>query len=154
MMWLLPILGIILIVAFIVYMNTQQNTGNSHPLTRNRDRSDLHKDAPGYKSYGKLEKPEIAEEEEVRRYPFKGTGTLTTEPVYLDSGVYYLVCQFPDDAKITVDLLNEEGGLIKTITTIAGFNSVSFSIKTARKYAFHVQPERDAVQWALLVKPL
>jgi hypothetical protein len=163
--WVVTILAVMLFVGLLVYLlidnrirNPRSRPGSWHPLDRKRDRTDLHQDAPGYKSYGKLDRERPAapkdKEDEVRRYPFTGVGTQTTVFVFLDSGVYYLVCQFPNDQKLTVDLVTEGEDARKTITTTAGYATVSFSVKAAHRYAFHVQADNSETKWTILVKPL
>jgi hypothetical protein len=146
-MYLVPLIGIILIIAVVVYLNT------SSPSTPFQNHDRRYGTGRDYKSYGKLQKSSAADDVKVLQ-TFKGAGTTMLEAFFLDKGVYYLVGQFPLDSVVQVDLATADETPIKTIVKSSGFATVSFSVDAGKTYRLHVQTSDATVSWSLLIKPL
>jgi hypothetical protein len=142
----LPLLGIILIVALVVYLNMNSTTAP-------RAGDERRYGGGSYKSYGKLEPAEEPKAELGTLATFKGTGPLTSDTFFMGAGIYYIVCQFPPQTRINVDLMNVQDASVKTIASVSGFATLSFSVKVSQKYCLHILTNENDAQWAVLIKP-
>lgn len=82
----------------------------------------------------------------------KGKGSSTTEAMYLDTAIYRITYQFPQDAKVKLFLVSTDGSIEKLIVEKAGYGSATFNVQMAKHYIFRVESSAAEGEWAIIVK--
>lgn len=144
---LLPLLSMLLMAALAIYFTQNNKPSSQDEAARRYDRD------AGYKSFGKLQPADEPVIEPGSLVRFKGVGAYTTDAFFMGAGIYYIVCQFPPQTRINVDLMNMQDASIKTIASVSGFTTLSFSVRVSQKYCLHILTNEADAQWAVLIKP-
>lgn len=83
---------------------------------------------------------------------FKGNGNFSSEPLYLECALYRIVYQFPQQEKMSVDLITADGKQRKSLViNKAGYSSSTFNVQMSKYYVLHVRANRDDANWVIVL---
>ncbi|MBZ0285092.1 MAG: hypothetical protein K8L97_30430 [Anaerolineae bacterium] len=82
----------------------------------------------------------------------KGKGTSITEAMYLDTAIYRITYQFPNNAKVKLYLVSTDGTIEKIVVEKAGYGTATFNVQIAKHYVFRVETSAEDGEWAIILK--